>query len=103
MMSAEPEQKITINVDDPIVLNLLPVYVERRRMEIGELQELLESSDYEKIRLIGHNLKGSGGLYGLPQISEFGSTLETAALSSDDAKLGETFGIMQAFIERIEL
>lgn len=97
------EQKVVIDVDDPVVLELLPSYVKHRRLEIFQLQRLIEGNDYEKIRIIGHNLKGSGGLYGLPQISNYGAAMEEAALSSDNDALSITLSAMEGFLEQINL
>jgi HPt (histidine-containing phosphotransfer) domain-containing protein len=39
----------------------------------------LERGDFENVRILGHNMKGSGGGYGFDRISEIGASLEEAA------------------------
>ena len=92
---------MTMPIDDPIILELLPGYVKRRKLEIFQLQRLVDDNEYDKIRLIGHNLKGSGGLYGLQKISDFGAVLEEAALASDNTLLTQRITEMQAYLEEL--
>jgi len=99
----QSDKKISIKVDDPTVLELLPGYVQRRHVEIVKLKELLEQQNYEQIRIVGHNLKGSGELYGLPKIGVFGSDMEKAALSSDSKRIAEVLIEMQAFIDQLDI
>ena len=39
----------------------------------------LERSDYDNVRILGHNMKGSGAGYGFNRITEIGASLEQAA------------------------
>ena len=90
---------IKIMVNDPIVLELLPGYLKNRRQELPQLHAYLDDKDFNKIRILGHNLKGSGGLYGLPQISKFGDSLERHALASDTSELLKTIQELNHFLK----
>jgi HPt (histidine-containing phosphotransfer) domain-containing protein len=72
---------------DPAVQRLLPGYLANRHVTIGELQEALAEGDASVLRRIGHNLKGSGAAYGLPQVSVIGGRIEACALEQDFASL----------------
>lgn len=61
------------------VAALLPGYLANRASEIPALLKALDLGDFEFLRRAGHNLKGSGGGYGLVQFSEIGRDLESAA------------------------
>lgn len=65
---------------DPSIRALLPGYLENRRSDAGELLQAVERRDQQLARRLGHNLKGSGAAYGLPQFSSLGAELERAAL-----------------------
>lgn len=47
----------------------------------------LENVDFEVIRNLDHNMKGSGAGYGLNRISELGASLEQAALDEELEKI----------------
>lgn len=89
------------NIDDPIVRDLLPGYLARRREEILTLNDALERQDFESLRTIGHNLHGSGGAYGLPRMSELGKKLENAARLHDSESIQGTLREMKAYLDNL--
>jgi CheY-like chemotaxis protein len=58
---------------------LVPGFLEGRRRDIVAIAAALERSDYDSVRIVGHNLKGSGAGYGFNRITEIGASLEQAA------------------------
>ena len=92
---------VLIEVDDPVVRSLLPDYIERRRDSLAELEELLSRDDFESIRLIGHNVRGSGGAYGIEPLSELGRQLEDAARDEDAARAAAAIEAMRVLIGRL--
>ena len=58
-------------------------FFERRHHELLTLRAALASSDHQEIRRIGHNLKGVGGSFGFPELTELGGRLENAARADD--------------------
>ena len=87
--------------DDPIVRELLPGYLERRRQELTTLVDALERGDFLRLRTIGHNLYGSGGAYGLQKVSEFGAALEKAAQAEDTSAIRRTIQQIRSFLEEL--
>ena len=62
----------------------------------------MELSDFDAIRIIGHNMKGSGSGYGLDAITDIGDRLEQTAIQGawDEiriltAKLSHYLGALQ--------
>ena len=58
---------------------LVPGFLEARRRDIDAIGAALERSDYDNVRILGHNMKGSGVGYGFNRITEIGASLEQAA------------------------
>ena len=87
---------------DPIVQSLLPNYIKSRRLEVFQLQRLLADNSFDKIRLIGHNLRGSGGLYGMNPISEIGQQIEESALNCDQSAIHKAIQALQYFLEGLD-
>ncbi|MEP7274852.1 MAG: response regulator, partial [Betaproteobacteria bacterium] len=58
---------------------LVPGFLQGRRRDINTIAAALERSDYEEVRVLGHNMKGSGAGYGFNRITEIGASLEQAA------------------------
>ena len=72
----------TDEVDDELV----EVFVQEIRRLTGELQEGLDRSDEEAIRVAAHSIKGMGGTMGLPAISVLALSIENLA---KDERLSE--------------
>ena len=58
---------------------LIPGYLEGRRRDVATIAAALEGSDYDNVRVLGHNMKGSGAGYGFSRITQIGANLEQAA------------------------
>jgi len=69
--------------DDFGLAEILPQYFALCQRDLLNLRDALDQNDFEKVRVLGHNLKGSGGAYGLPEISEIGSSLEESGKLQD--------------------
>jgi CheY-like chemotaxis protein len=68
----------------PEIQALVPQYLEGRMEDLRRLSTALSGRDYETIRVIGHNLKGTGTAYGFPGLSVAGAMIESSAKSRDD-------------------
>ena len=66
---------------------LVPLYLAARRCDVAEMMSLLAVSDYNRLRILGHNMKGTGASYGFPELSRLGEELESAAKRTDRAAL----------------
>ncbi|MEI6155419.1 MAG: Hpt domain-containing protein, partial [Deltaproteobacteria bacterium] len=103
MMSSENRvQKITVYIDADLI-SLIPEFLENRQKDIIVLKKALEQNDYPAIQAIGHNLKGSGGSYGLDTITEIGKSLEQASENKSVTEVGELIGRLSSYLENIEV
>lgn len=78
-------------------------YLERRVADIVKLQGALDSSDFETIRITGHNLFGSGAAYGLTEISSLGQSIEEAAENADADRIRALIDDFERFLKDLEL
>jgi HPt (histidine-containing phosphotransfer) domain-containing protein len=67
-----------VAVDEDVV-DLAKRFLNRQRRAVKGLWVAMQQSDFDRIRRAGHDLKGSGGAYGLEGLSRIGSELEAAA------------------------
>jgi hypothetical protein len=70
--------KIVVTVD-PDFETLVPGYLENRQCDLHRIEAALKKGDCSTIESLGHNMKGSGGTYGLRAITNIGLVLERAA------------------------
>ena len=64
---------------DANLAELVPGFLENRRSDLDAIASALARADYENVRILGHNMKGSGAGYGFNRITELGASLEQAA------------------------
>lgn len=93
----ETLQKVSLHIHKPKVENirsedsdldtLIPEYLNRKHQDIHLLQEYISTQNFEGIRIIGHNLKGTGLVYGFPEITRMGKEIELNAKESNHEAL----------------
>ena len=76
-------------------------YLERRDTDVAELRRALLQTDFEKIRITGHNLFGSGSAYGLDEISRLGEAIETAAKAADSERLDHLIAELTHYLQTL--
>ena len=69
--------------DDPQLADILPGFVERLPSQLDALCKALEEERLEDAERLAHRLKGAGGSYGYPTLSEVAKSLELAAKAQD--------------------
>jgi signal transduction histidine kinase/DNA-binding response OmpR family regulator len=82
---------------------LVPGYLAGRRSEAAGMTALLAASDYARLEVLGHNMKGSGASYGFAELTRFGAELETAAMESDHDALALQIPQLGAYLSRVQL
>ena len=60
-----------------------PAYLASCRGDVDRLNAALDRHDFAPVCLIGHNLRGSGGGFGFPAITDIGAGIEQAGDRSD--------------------
>ena len=69
--------------DDPAMTDILDTFVRGLAGQVDCMRQALASGVFDEVRSLAHQLKGSGGSYGYPIITEISKRLENAAKISD--------------------
>jgi len=83
--------------------DIVPGYLMNRRREVSEMIELLAASDFERLSVLSHNLKGTARGYGFPDLVQMGSALERSANQMDRGTLRTQITDLGNYLERVEL
>ena len=86
---------------DKIMEEIVPGYLATLAQDIDIMRAALASDDYEPIRRMGHNSKGTGISYGLPRISQLGAILELAAQVRNPQRIEETLCAMSEYLSSV--
>jgi HPt (histidine-containing phosphotransfer) domain-containing protein len=95
-------ERITVTID-PDLAELIPGYLRNRQDDVTRLCSSLELEDYDRIRLLGHSMKGSGGGYGFDEISAIGSRIEVAALTRDVVSIRTAVAELEDYLRRVDV
>ena len=69
--------------NDPALAGILPGFVERLPSQLDALSKALDEDRLEDAERLAHRMKGAGGSYGYPTLSEVAKSLELAAKARD--------------------
>ena len=61
----------------------IPAYLRNCRQNVATMQDALARSDFETVTVLGHQMRGSGSMFGLPAITEIGASLQHAGETRD--------------------
>ena len=64
---------------DASLAELIPGYLANRRNDVDAIAVALDAADYDRVRILGHNMKGTGAGYGFVRLTQIGASLEQAA------------------------
>jgi CheY-like chemotaxis protein len=73
-------------------------YLASCRLDLVRLNAMLEAQDFLALQVAGHTLKGSGGCFGLSNLTQLGGALEHYAKASDAAGCGEQIDTLKGFL-----
>lgn len=82
----------------PEIQARIPAYLTRRRDEVQRMRDLLREGDFETIRILSHDLKGTGAGYGFPELSRLGAELEKAATRKESPRTEEQIASLEALL-----
>jgi len=69
--------------DDDEWAEMQEMYINHTFKELNNIVENFESTSFDSLRIFGHNIKGSGGMYGYNEVTNLGAEIETAAKNEE--------------------
>jgi CheY-like chemotaxis protein/HPt (histidine-containing phosphotransfer) domain-containing protein len=101
-MASRPDDRIVVRVDAELV-DLSQVYLANRSKEVGEIKSALERQDLGKIDKIGHNMRGSGRMFGFEDLTTIGTELQRAVALGDAAQIMQLQERMRKYVSLVEI
>jgi PAS domain S-box-containing protein len=102
--TAQSESLETIRIDMPSGLEeIVPGYLADRRDEVPEMMKLLAASGFERLAVLGHNLKGSGSSYGFRELTRMGAALQHSAEQTDAGAVSMQLTELKNYLGRVQL
>jgi histidine phosphotransfer protein HptB len=70
--------------DDPDMLEIVREFASELPARVAKIEAQLEAGALRELQTLAHQLKGAGGGYGFPQITELAASLESALKQGAD-------------------
>jgi HPt (histidine-containing phosphotransfer) domain-containing protein len=99
-VSANDEPVVAIDAE---LASLVPGYLDRRRADALAIRAAAGAGDFETARSLGHQLKGSGGGYGFPEITRLGAEIEEAAKHHEGERLSRLAESLSEYLSAIQI
>ena len=84
------------------ITDRIPAYLQNCRQNVIDIGDALDRVDFETVTILGHNMSGSGGMFGFQAITDFGTALQQAGESSDTAASRKWVGELSTYLDGVE-
>ena len=85
--------------DDEEWAEMQEMYVTHTSKELEKIKTQLNLDSIDSIRTFGHNIKGSGGMYGFNEVTELGLLIETAAKEGNLDSIKSNLEVLEDFLQ----
>jgi CheY-like chemotaxis protein/HPt (histidine-containing phosphotransfer) domain-containing protein len=94
--------KFEVVVDEELSA-IVPKFLNNIRRNSPVITAALARADFDSIRSLGHNMKGTGTSFGFPRISEIGDQLEQAAKQQDADSVRNVAANLVHFLDSVDI
>ncbi|MCS5588442.1 MAG: Hpt domain-containing protein [Candidatus Thioglobus sp.] len=85
--------------DDDEWAEMQEMYINHTSKELKNIKENLDSVAFDSLRTFGHNIKGSGGMYGFNEITSRGAAIESAAMNENLEDIKSHLDALEVFLK----
>ena len=76
-----------------------PVFLENCRQNVLVMQHALDEADFQTVAVLAHGMRGAGGMFGFPAITEIGAALQETAEGSDAPGSRKWVGELSSYLD----
>jgi two-component system sensor histidine kinase/response regulator len=80
--AATPAREIQAGFGE-MLKDLMPDYIKSVRQDVAGARALLAGGEIQALRRLGHNFKGTSGMFGFQELGKIGDALEVATMAGD--------------------
>lgn len=95
--------RILVHPPEDLPYKVVAAYLENCRKSLPSLKDAISRLDYDFISVYGHRMKGCGGAYGFPELTETGAVMDEAAHGRNDGQLRSCAAALESYLEAFEV
>jgi CheY-like chemotaxis protein len=80
----------------------IPAYLRNCKQNVIVMLDALDRVDFETVTILGHQMMGSGGMFGFQAITDIGRSIELAAESADTDASRKWVGALSIYLDGVE-
>jgi PAS domain S-box-containing protein len=80
----------------------IPAYLRNCKQNVIVMLDALDRVDFETVTSLGHQMMGSGGMFGFQTITDIGRSIEQAAESADSDASRKWVGALSIYLDGVE-
>jgi len=80
----------------------IPAYLLNCRQNVNFIMDALDRVDLETVTILGHQMSGSGGMFGFQEITDIGAALEQAAQNADINTSRKWVSELSSYLDRVD-
>ncbi len=80
----------------------IPAYLRNCRENVAAMSDALDRTDFETVKYLGHQMKGSGSAFGFQVITDIGAALQQAAENADPVASRKSVGELSSHLDDVE-
>ncbi len=88
---------------DHDIFDLAEKYIVNSQTVVDQLRELINNRDFDAVKRVGHNFKGSGSGYGIETISELGNRIELLGEERNSEDLFEAVEKLEKYLKNVRI
>ena len=88
---------------NPKFADRIPAYLQNCRKNGVAMLDALDRVDFETVKYLGHQMRGSGGAFGFQGITDIGAAIQQAAESADTDASRKWVGELSSYLDRVEI
>jgi HPt (histidine-containing phosphotransfer) domain-containing protein len=88
---------------DEMLKDLIPLFMQNRRKEIAQMEDMYAKQDFEGFARYGHQLKGVSFNYGYQKLGELGVSIEAAGKEKNLPAIRHIIDDITDYLETVEV
>jgi HPt (histidine-containing phosphotransfer) domain-containing protein len=102
VLARDDEVVVSRYINDLDMAKVLENFVGRLESQINAMHQAFANERFEELQRHAHKLKGAGGSYGYPSLTDAAKVLEDAAKTQDSVAAGAALDTMDRLVHAIQ-
>jgi hypothetical protein len=86
---------------DAVLRDLIPEYLQNRRLDVERLRAWMAEGKGAEMKRLLHQMKGSGGMYGFPRITDLARVMEARVAAGEGRSCADLIEELSSYVDAV--